>query len=177
MKELWTSPNPSYDGQWTSFHDVIFEPRPAQRPHPPIWVGGWGRHAMRRAVELGDGMYPSNAGPLGLMIADKDRVAQMLGDAGRADDSFAFGHAIDYGSQAEFPHLAKAISGRSARERVPLIFGFDPLPVLDHLGRAAEAGFSHIGVRLPGADDRELRDSMKRFHDEVMMPFQETGLW
>lgn len=171
MKELWTSDDPQYAGRWTSFREVTFEPRPAQRPHPPLWVGGWGPHAMRRAVTFGNGLYPSNAGPLDLMIADKERVSEMLAAAGREHDPFTFGHAIDYGARAEFPHLSKAISPKRANERTPLVFGFDPAPVLDHAHAAWQAGFSHIGVRFPGDDEHAVMDAMKRFHDEVMGPF------
>src|SRR5438067_149613 len=58
MKELWTSDNPRFNGRWVQFDDLVFDPRPVQQPHPPIWIGGWGKNALRRAAELGDGLYP-----------------------------------------------------------------------------------------------------------------------
>jgi len=169
MKELWTSDDPSFAGRWTSFENVTFEPKPVQRPHPPLWIGGWSENAMRRAVAVGNGLYPSNAGPLDRMIRDKQRLTRMLADAGRGDDPFRFGHAIDYGARAGLPHLAKATS--PAKDRVPLVFGYEPAPILEHAHAAAEAGFSHIGVRFPGDDEHEVMAAMKRFHGEVMQPF------
>ncbi|MFQ5471432.1 MAG: TIGR03619 family F420-dependent LLM class oxidoreductase [Dehalococcoidia bacterium] len=58
MIELWTSDSPSFDGKYFQFDDIVFEPKPTQKPHPPILVGGNSRPAMRRAAALGDGWMP-----------------------------------------------------------------------------------------------------------------------
>jgi probable F420-dependent oxidoreductase len=63
FKELWTSDDPSFDGQYCRFSDISFLPKPEQKPHPPIWVGGESRRALRRTVELGNGWYPISANP------------------------------------------------------------------------------------------------------------------
>ncbi|MCC6179181.1 MAG: TIGR03619 family F420-dependent LLM class oxidoreductase [Chloroflexi bacterium] len=63
MRELWTSDAPSFDGEFTQFHDVEFLPRPVQKPYPPIWVGGHSPAALRRAVEFGDAWHPINRTP------------------------------------------------------------------------------------------------------------------
>jgi len=55
MKELWTSETPHFAGRFYNFSDVRCEPRPVQKPHPPIWVGGHTGPALRRVVEYGDG--------------------------------------------------------------------------------------------------------------------------
>src|SRR6267378_3171495 len=60
MQELWTSPSPSFSGKYVQFHDLHFEPKPIQTPHPPIWVGGHSRAALRRTVELGAAWHPIN---------------------------------------------------------------------------------------------------------------------
>jgi probable F420-dependent oxidoreductase len=58
MKELWTSPEPSFQGRYIQFDRVLFEPKPVQHPHPPILIGGNSKPAMRRAASLGDGWLP-----------------------------------------------------------------------------------------------------------------------
>ena len=63
FKELWTEDNPSMQGDYVNFSDVIFEPKPVQKPHPPIFIGGESGPAFRRTVELGDGWYPIGANP------------------------------------------------------------------------------------------------------------------
>ena len=55
LKELWTNENPSFSGRFHQFDDVGCEPRPVQKPHPPIWIGGHTGPALRRVVQYGDG--------------------------------------------------------------------------------------------------------------------------
>ena len=50
----------SYSGEHVRFADVLFDPKPLQKPHPPIWVGGESPAALRRTVKLGDAWYPGN---------------------------------------------------------------------------------------------------------------------
>ncbi len=63
FKELWTSDNPKYEGKYARFSDLHFKPQPVQKPHPPIWVGGESKPALRRAARLGDGWYPAGNNP------------------------------------------------------------------------------------------------------------------
>lgn len=63
MRELWTSPEPSFAGRYTQFQDVEFRPPPVRRPHPPIWVGGSSSAALRRTAEFGDAWHPINRAP------------------------------------------------------------------------------------------------------------------
>ena len=63
FKELWTSDDPTYDGKYCRFSDIKFLPKPVQKPHPPIWVGGESPRAIRRAAELGNGWIPIGANP------------------------------------------------------------------------------------------------------------------
>jgi len=55
---LWKEEVASYSGRYVSFREVQAALRPAQTPHPPIWVGGSSEAAMRRAVRFGDGWHP-----------------------------------------------------------------------------------------------------------------------
>ena len=63
FKLLWTEDNPRFDGEHVRFADVIFEPKPVQKPHPPIWVGGESIPAMRRAARHGDAWHPIDSNP------------------------------------------------------------------------------------------------------------------
>jgi len=58
MKELWTAAEPSFKGRYVQFENIVFEPKPVQKPHPPILIGGNSKPAMRRAATLGDGWLP-----------------------------------------------------------------------------------------------------------------------
>ena len=62
IKAAWASDIPEYSGEYVSFAGATFSPRPAQRPHPPIWVGGSpgavSGPALRRCAALGDAWHP-----------------------------------------------------------------------------------------------------------------------
>ncbi len=60
---LWTEDDPHFQGKYISFDDISFLPKPVQKPHPPIWVGGESRPALRRTAELADGWYPLGSNP------------------------------------------------------------------------------------------------------------------
>jgi probable F420-dependent oxidoreductase len=59
FKELWTRDKPSFQGHYVRFEQIAFEPKPLQRPHIPIWIGGNSKRAIRRAIALGDCWHPT----------------------------------------------------------------------------------------------------------------------
>ena len=61
LKKLWTTSPAEHAGRFYSFGPVRCEPRPVQRPHPPIWIGGHSDAALARAARLGDGWHPLGA--------------------------------------------------------------------------------------------------------------------
>ena len=58
FKVLWTESSPKFSGKYSTFDGIVLEPKPVQKPHPPIWVGGEGPAALRRAARVGDAWYP-----------------------------------------------------------------------------------------------------------------------
>ena len=65
MREIWTKDKPEYHGKLVDFPPMMTWPKPVQKPHPPVLVGGAFRLAARRAIRYGDGILPfaSNTGP------------------------------------------------------------------------------------------------------------------
>ena len=63
FRELWTSDNPSFSGKYCSFSNILFLPKPVQKPTIPIWIGGHSKQAIRRAARLGDGWHPIGGVP------------------------------------------------------------------------------------------------------------------
>jgi alkanesulfonate monooxygenase SsuD/methylene tetrahydromethanopterin reductase-like flavin-dependent oxidoreductase (luciferase family) len=57
LRALWTQPEPEFHGRFFEFGPLKFEPKPIQKPHPPILLGGESDAALRRAAALGDGWY------------------------------------------------------------------------------------------------------------------------
>ena len=63
FKILWTEDAPCFEGQHVQFANISFEPKPVQKPHPPIWVGGESPPALRRTVRYGDTWFPIGNNP------------------------------------------------------------------------------------------------------------------
>lgn len=63
FKALCTEEKPVFEGQHYQLSNIGFYPKPVQKPHPPVWIGGYSHAALRRAVRLGDGWHPSNLEP------------------------------------------------------------------------------------------------------------------
>jgi probable F420-dependent oxidoreductase len=58
FKVLWTEQSPRFAGRYVTVDGVVLEPKPLQKPHPPIWVGGESGPSVRRAARVGDAWYP-----------------------------------------------------------------------------------------------------------------------
>ena len=58
MKAIWTQPEPEFHGRHVNFDPILLGPKPVQRAHPPMLVGGNGPRALRMAAQLGDGWMP-----------------------------------------------------------------------------------------------------------------------
>lgn len=86
MKEIWTQAKPEFHGEFVDFPPMLTWPKPVQRPHPPIHIGGAWPHALRRAIDYGDGWMPIHGRGPGL-----DKMAEVRRDvqaAGRNPDAF-----------------------------------------------------------------------------------------
>lgn len=63
FKALWTQDPATFAGEFYQFEALRCLPHPLQKPHPPIWIGGHSRAALRRAAQYGDGWHPVGANP------------------------------------------------------------------------------------------------------------------
>jgi probable F420-dependent oxidoreductase len=82
MKEIWTQTKPKFSGEFVRFDEMMQWPKPVQKPHPPIVVGGAFPHAARRAVAYGDGWIPIGGRGLDPLEA-LPKYHQMVREAGR----------------------------------------------------------------------------------------------
>jgi len=89
MKAIWTQTKAEYHGEFVNFDPVMTWPKPVQKPHPPILVGGAFPYAARRAVRYGDGWFPlaGRPGASGDVFDVVPKFRAMLKEAGRDPDS------------------------------------------------------------------------------------------
>jgi probable F420-dependent oxidoreductase len=128
MKEIWTKSKAEYHGRFVDFDPIMTWPKPLQKPHPPIHVGGGFPRAAKRAIEYGDGWMP---------IHGRDSIHERLPEFRRmAQESGRDPATLEvsiFGAPAEHGALAKAREAGVARA----ILGLPPepadkiLPLLD----------------------------------------------
>ena len=131
MKEIWTKPKAEFHGKYVDFEPIMAWPKPVQKPHPPIHVGGGFPNGARRAIAYGDGWMP---------IHGRDEIAarlpefrRMAEDAGRDPASL---EVSVFGARPERKLLDELAAAGVQRA----IFGLAPEPadkVLPLLDRAA----------------------------------------
>jgi len=157
IKAAWAADIPEYKGQYVSFSGATFSPRPAQRPHPPIWVGGTpgavSSPAVRRCAELGDAWHP-----LALSLDDIEKGYATLRDlatrGGRRDTvGLAPRNALDLTD-------APKGSGRAA-------FQGSVGEVASDIRRVRSLGAAWMTFDLPRAGVPAMTRAMERLAREV----------
>ena len=91
FKTLWTEEHPTFNGKYCQVSEIGFLPKPVQKPHPPIWVGGHTARRIRRAAQLGDAWLPLGTFPPVIFRPDElkpkiDRLRELTRQAGRPEE-------------------------------------------------------------------------------------------
>jgi alkanesulfonate monooxygenase SsuD/methylene tetrahydromethanopterin reductase-like flavin-dependent oxidoreductase (luciferase family) len=80
MKAIWTQDEASYSGRYVGFEKIWCWPKPVQKPHPPVLVGGQGAHVLDRVLEYGDEWMPNR-------MSDEDLAARIAELDARASEA------------------------------------------------------------------------------------------
>lgn len=139
MLNIWTAPQPAHDGRFVSFAGIQALPRPVQKPHPPIVIGGQTPPAYRRAVTRGNGWY-------GFALDPADTATCLAGLRAAAD------------AHARPEHLGPLEI--SVTPRGPLD--------LETVKRFADLGVHRLVPYWPFPTESALRERIARFADEVI---------
>jgi len=158
MQELWTSRAPSFSGKYTQFTDLIFEPKPAQKPHPPIWVGGHSRAALRRAVQFGAAWHPINRSPEELRTG-RAELARLCLARGRAVPP-----ALTLRNDVRVLRPGQSVPASTHGGRV---LAGEPAGLVDQIAELADCGVEHLVLEFLAADGRELDEQMAGFAERV----------
>ena len=161
LKAVWSGEPITMEGRYFQAADTVALPLPVQRPHPPIWIGGNSRRAMRRAVELADGWNPM---PTPARASSRVRTPpiESLDDlAGRIDELHA---ASEKAGRDVPPEVIFTPIGLDMRRReLPSAQAF-----LDDFAAHAEIGVSGLTINLIGSTRAEWIDNVRWFGSEVV---------
>ncbi len=166
FRELWTKDNPSFSGKYVKFSDVLFYPKPVQKPHPPLWIGGERPVALRRTIKFADCWYPGNNSQT-KPLDTPARIAAGYADLKRAceaagRDPATLGLALLV--QGFFEWGAYKTNDGSARR---LFTGTSADMAADAEALAA-IGMSHVALRLGGDTAEQSVQRIERFGAEVI---------
>ena len=165
FKVLWTQDSPHYEGQYAKFHDVTFLPKPLQKPHPPIWVGGESPAALRRVIALGDAWYPIGSNPqfllntLELFTGAIERLRQDAVRAKRDPQSIAIAYWAPWYNETHTPIIDDG--------KRQLFTGSDD-NVADDIRAFRELGVSSLLFNFARASLAESLVALERFVAEVV---------
>lgn len=159
LKVLWMDEEPRYEGEFVRFSDVAFEPKPLQRPHPPIWIGGSSMAALRRAARVGDGWSPAGSqGGTGPWLNGVEDLPMFLDEARRI--------AGFSEREARFDISMPAMTARFGPNHEPLP-ETSPAPrdveeLVERIVTMQDAGVTWTSVpHLDGAGPRSLEDYLE----------------
>ncbi len=164
FKELWTKDAPRYDGKFAAFGDIKFLPKPVQKPHPPIWIGGESGRAYRRTAAHGDCWYPIGANPRqpldspAKFAAGRDKLHQAAEAIGRdpASIGLAYG-ATWYGDGAR---LESSDDGR-------LVFTGEDDEIAADIADFSELGVRDVMLNFKAENGTEMLDLMAHFINDI----------
>jgi len=94
MKALWTQPEAHFQGEFWQLDGLKMEPKPLQKPHPPIWLGARHINALRRAVRHGDGWMGAGSSDTASFVTAVDQTKMYLEEADRDPGSFTISKRV-----------------------------------------------------------------------------------
>jgi probable F420-dependent oxidoreductase len=162
FKKLWTESPVSHEGEFYNFGPVRCEPLPLQKPHPPIWIGGHSKPALRRVARLGDGWHPVGAVaasplPPEEMREKLDELKRLTDEAGRDFSEIT----ISFKAPLYEPDM-KEVAGERRR------FTGSPEQVADDIREYGSLGISELIFDFRGDTIDASTEGMEKFAKELM---------
>jgi probable F420-dependent oxidoreductase len=177
VRALWRDGPATFRGRFTNFENVSIDPKPAQKPGPPVWIGGRSDAALRRAGRVGDGWVSYVVQPA-RYARSLDVIRKAALDAGRSLDGFTPSHlafvTIGRDHERARARWVKLLSARYAQDFGPLAEKYGiigtPAQCAEQLERFREAGCRHVIVSAV-AEARDQREQLEAFAAEVVPRF------
>ena len=159
-KELWTKDNPEFDGEHYQISGSGFSPKPVQKPHPPIWIGGHTGPAIRRAAKYGDGWMPIGLRPPAILEPEElsalvARLRRLTVQAGRDEKAVDLTFSTDVRFDKSAGGSRPWMNGR-------------PEQIAADLRQYMDLGVSNFIIGFPAGDSvASIQENMEQFSREV----------
>jgi len=160
FKELWTKDEPDFQGEHYQFSGAGFMPKPVQKPHPPIWIGGHTGPAIRRAAKYGDGWMPIGLRPPAILepeeLSEKiARLRRLTVRAGRPEDAVALCFSTEVVFEEATGPARRMMSGR-------------PEQIAADLRQYQDLGVRNFILGFRADSAAGMQESMEQFSSQVM---------
>jgi probable F420-dependent oxidoreductase len=157
IKTAWTADEFTFQGTGYQALGNRILPRTVQKPHPPLWIGGNSKRAIRRAAELGDAWYPFFTQGA---VSKTSRTAALTDEVGLAEGiKYLHQHCETIGRK-QYPDVF--VGGISQPG------DWNAQEIIDTLSSFAELGVMGAGVPLKGSSNAEWRESAERYGGDVI---------
>jgi alkanesulfonate monooxygenase SsuD/methylene tetrahydromethanopterin reductase-like flavin-dependent oxidoreductase (luciferase family) len=157
LKQLWSEEHITFHGEYYNVEDIAFNPKPYQKPRLPIWVGGEGKYAQRRAGQYGDAWFPYfvRVTPKEL-AAGFENVCAEAKKAGRDPDEVELACCLPVElTGTDGPAIENYLKGSVEQ-------------VTERLKQFIDIGVVHIGLQFMIPHYPERREQIERFAKEVL---------
>jgi probable F420-dependent oxidoreductase len=155
LRELWTSPDPRFEGETVRFSDVLFSPRPERPGGIPIVIGGNSPRALRRVAELADGWHALATTPEEIR-AGRARLADLAPDRD-LEVSLRIGVALG----------RRRLAPANERAASRVVLEGEPAEIAARLAEYADAGVDHLVIDPETKDLGQFLADLERFAAEV----------
>ena len=157
LKQLWTEEHITFRGKYYNVDDIAFNPKPFQKPRVPIWVGGEGKYAQRRAARYGDAWFPYFVRITPVELAARFQyVREIASEAGRSPDELALACCLPIELTPKDAHQEEDYLKGSIEQ------------VSDRLKMFQKAGVTHIGLQFMIPHYPERQEQIERFAKEAL---------
>ncbi|TYB45378.1 LLM class flavin-dependent oxidoreductase [Actinomadura chibensis] len=169
MKACWTQPSIDFDGRFWQLQDAAMEPKPFQKPHPPIWFGARHPNALRRAVAHGDGFFGAGSTTTEKFAEQVGIVREALAESDRDTAGFRIAKRVYVGMDDDADRARERSAAALGRlyglgDLLPVAVTGPPEECVRGIRDVVDAG-AELVLLTPLFDDAE---QMERFAAEVI---------
>jgi probable F420-dependent oxidoreductase len=164
MRAIWTQDKPVFHGKYTHIDGLLTDPKPLQKPHPPIWVGGESGLSMRRAARIGNAWYPIGSNNAHLLdtlprlTAGIARIREMTRAAGRDPTAMGVVYRVKRHGQP----------APAASDGCRKLFTGTVADTIADIEAVKQIGVTAIDFDFEGRDAVRSAEDMKKFHSGVL---------